>query len=556
VSERPFERSADEPFGFGPYLAHLEGHAIERVSAAVFDALRQVPPGAVLLACNDLELFTAGLFGAWLAGRTVELPPNGNARAVAELRAEGRFATVVHDVTSEPGVVVTRTAAPSREALNDWRAARDGRIDSRTEMLVVHTSGTTAAPKRVVKDARALLGEVEALADVFARDPFRLRGPFVATVSPFQLYGLLFAVLLPMRGGYAPISETPLFEAEVLGALTAHAAGVLVTTPSHLQALRDVAFPRGLTIVTSGARLDGALQLDVAMRNGVVILDVLGSSETGGLAVRRAPGAPWTPLPGVTISTRGDDLLSVESAWTSLRDTQDRVRLLDDGRFQLLGRNDDVVKVAGKRVDLEAMRTVVRSVAGIEDVAALTVPSPGRGMRIAIAVAPASADITAVRAALAVAFDPVVVPRRIVACDVIARTDRGKIDRGALERLLGDAPPPRERHFDARPTDDPLRFLVTFPPTLAYFEGHFEGFPILPAVAPLTTLVMPLVRQVFPDLATCVRVSRARFRRPILPGHSGELRLKRKDDVISYELVAQGVVAASANLHFGVAEGS
>jgi acyl-CoA synthetase (AMP-forming)/AMP-acid ligase II len=560
-------------FDLGVYLTHLKDSAFERATVNVYNALVAAGSGPVLLACKGLDSFAAGLFGAWVAGRVVELPPNGNRETIEALQAESRFATVVHDLEGSPGVFVAspdETLLP--EQLAPYREASRRRVEPERILLVVHTSGTISVPKRVEKSAQSLLGEVSALAKLFgaataaasreAEDAatdqgpggsagmFQLKGPFLATVSPFQLYGLLFAVLLPMRMQYAVIPEAPLFADDVVSVLQKHNARTLITTPAHLAALRDAALPAGLMVVSSGARLDGALQLELAMRRQVGIIDVLGSSETGGLAVRRAPGSPWTPLPGVLISVRDDDQMNVSSAWTSCRETKDRVSLLEDGRFQLLGRADDVVKVAGKRVDLGALVEVARRVPGVSDAAVIAEPNTARGVRLALAIAPAKAPVEQVRTELRAMFDAVVLPRPVLACSAIPRTDRGKVDRAALRALVGFVDPEVSREFAVEATEDPLCFRVSFPRSLVFFEGHFEDFPILPAVAPLTTLVAPLIKQLFPELGACTRISRARFRKPILPGQAGVVRFKRFGQVVSYELVVDSVLAASANLHF------
>jgi acyl-coenzyme A synthetase/AMP-(fatty) acid ligase len=559
-------------FDLGDYLTHLKDTAFERAAVNVYSALVAAEPGPVLLACKSLDAFAAGLFGAWVAGRVAELPPNGNRETIEALQAESRFATVVHDLIGSPGVfVAVPHEMPLPEQLAAYREASRRRVEPQRVLLVVHTSGTITVPKRVEKNAQSLLGEVSALAELFgaaaaatSRDGevsaarqesdgpgmFQLKGPFLATVSPFQLYGLLFAVLLPMHMQCALIPEAPLFADDVVAVLQKHDARTLITTPAHLAALRNAALPAGLMIVSSGARLDGALQLELAMRRQVGIVDVLGSSETGGLAVRRAPGAPWTPLPGVLISVRDDDQMNVSSAWTSRRETKDRVRLLEDGRFQLLGRADDVVKVAGKRVDLEALVEVARRVPGVADAAAIAEPNAARGVRLALAVAPANAPVEQVRTDLRAMFDAVVLPRPVVACAAIPRTDRGKVDRAALRALVGFVDPEVSREFAVEATEDPLCFRVSFPRSLVFFEGHFEDFPILPAVAPLTMLVAPMIKRLFPELGSCERVSRARFRKPILPGQEGLVRFKRFGSVVSYELVVDSVIAASANLHF------
>lgn len=68
-------------------------------------------------------------------------------------------------------------------------------------------------------------------------------------------------------------------------------------------------------------------------------------------------------------------------------------------------------------------------------------------------------------------------------------------------------------------------FLATHP----HFDGHFDGFPILPAVGQMDFL-QAVARQWLGGSATIVRVSRAKFQAPILPGTSVRVDLCRREE--------------------------
>jgi 3-hydroxymyristoyl/3-hydroxydecanoyl-(acyl carrier protein) dehydratase len=95
-------------------------------------------------------------------------------------------------------------------------------------------------------------------------------------------------------------------------------------------------------------------------------------------------------------------------------------------------------------------------------------------------------------------------------------------------------------------------FRATLSPDLIYFEGHFDGLPLLPAVAQLVRLVMPVVRQAYPDVGRVLKLRRVRFRRPLPPGAVVHVGLSRAGDQVSFEIKLQDLVAASGTLHFGV----
>jgi 3-hydroxymyristoyl/3-hydroxydecanoyl-(acyl carrier protein) dehydratase len=68
-------------------------------------------------------------------------------------------------------------------------------------------------------------------------------------------------------------------------------------------------------------------------------------------------------------------------------------------------------------------------------------------------------------------------------------------------------------------------FAVTVPADLLYFEGHFPGAPILPAIAQLLTLVLDRTHALWPDLGQPRRVARLKFMQAIAPGDDLEVQL-------------------------------
>jgi 3-hydroxymyristoyl/3-hydroxydecanoyl-(acyl carrier protein) dehydratase len=94
---------------------------------------------------------------------------------------------------------------------------------------------------------------------------------------------------------------------------------------------------------------------------------------------------------------------------------------------------------------------------------------------------------------------------------------------------------------------------VRVPTGLPYFEGHFEGHPVLPAIAQLDALVVPLCRAVWDDLGAPRRMMRLKFRRTIEPGSVLVVRLDRRADtrVVSFRLEREGDIASSGTIAFG-----
>jgi 3-hydroxymyristoyl/3-hydroxydecanoyl-(acyl carrier protein) dehydratase len=67
---------------------------------------------------------------------------------------------------------------------------------------------------------------------------------------------------------------------------------------------------------------------------------------------------------------------------------------------------------------------------------------------------------------------------------------------------------------------------VQVPLDLAFFRGHFVGYPVLPGVAQVVALVEARVRALHPEFDEPRAISRLKFRRTIVPGDELELQLQ------------------------------
>ena len=104
----------------------------------------------------------------------------------------------------------------------------------------------------------------------------------------------------------------------------------------------------------------------------------------------------------------------------------------------------------------------------------------------------------------------------------------------------------------ARVEGDRATVAVRVPDGLPYFDGHFDGRPVLPAVAQLEALVVPLCREFWRDLAAPRRMVRLKFRQTIGPGSELVVRLERKGDkrAVAFSIERAGDVASSGTIEF------
>ena len=527
--------------------------------AAVQAWLETRPPGGVLISCETGLGFVLATVATWSRGRTVILPPNLRPGVLHQLHARDDVAAWLHDGTDEDGCDVTRL--PPIEAQLRIDPLPDEQVLAR-----LHTSGTTGDERPIDKTAGQLLSEASMWVRTLGLGP---EHRVLATVPPHHIYGLLFSILLPLRCGGSLVSERVLHAEAVAELVRRHAPTVLVTTPAHLRALAglDRAQLDGVQrIVSSGAPLPEALADRLHARWGLPITEVFGSTETGGIASRIVPGSgpgpvAWTTLPGVDIESSEAGALRVRSPFLpggpeAFFDCADRIEPVPGG-FVHLGRADDVVKVAGKRVRLSEMERRLLAIDQVSDGAILAEPGdPARGVRLAAAVVASGLGAEQVRRELARWFDPALVPRRIRMLDRLPRESTGKLSRRRLQRLLLDPDATASVHLRLGPIrqeGDAVTRNAVVPPNCALFEGHFPGTPVLAGVAELSELVLPTVAAAWPELGSVRGMSRLKFRRPIGPGDELELILRRgRPDRVSFEIRRGQQSCASGNLSFSV----
>ena len=140
--------------------------------------------------------------------------------------------------------------------------------------------------------------------------------------------------------------------------------------------------------------------------------------------------------------------------------TGDLGRLDDQGRLIVVGRNDRMVKVAGKRVQLDAIEHALLADEQVGEAAVLAHQRSNGTTTLVGYVTPSSGTVEArvVKERLGRDLPPYMVPSRIVVLAVMPRLPNGKLDRRTLadHRVSADA----RSSALAQPTDDVERRLV------------------------------------------------------------------------------------------------
>ena len=511
--------------------------------------------GRWLLFTADSYAMAVGLL-ALACGRSLAvLPPNRQPETLRRLAAGAVGALVDGDVARVAGL-------PALAPLDTGPAEGGARatLDRDAPLVEFRTSGTTGEGQPVQKALRHLEDEVAVLEE---RLGFLLPGDarVFATASHQHIYGLLFRVLWPLATGRAFQAETLLHTRELLPRLLACKSAALVTTPVHLKRLAasaDLRALRGIcrAVFSSGGPLDRTTAAAVAEGLGAAPIEILGSTETGGIAIRRRDldGEVWHPLPGVEIRRRDADArLEVTSPFVSVGDDAgrgrartligDRIDLAPGGGFRLLDRADRVVKVGEKRLCLPEMERALGEHPGAEEVALLVLEHAGeRRVHAVVAPSPVGQELLArggrraLRAALtqhlALRFDPVLLPRAWRFVDALPRDAQDKLPQTALRALFADratSRPTTPKLVAEERLPDGLVRCLEVPGDLAQLEGHFEAFPLVAGVVQLGW-VLAAAAEWLGHPPQLVGLEALKFPEPLRPGRCVTLELRRSAD--------------------------
>lgn len=417
-------------------------HRFERHVRALAASLPEARHAVNL--CEDRYRFIVALCAAALRGQVTLLPSSRAPAVIDGVLAHYHDAICIGDESLDD-------SPPRYWRMSDTLGELDGaplQIPAHDTLVIGFTSGSTGAPtpnpKTLESFAASTAQNLQALHDLACDGLLSV----VATVPPQHMYGMEMSVLLPLLGNVAVHSARPFFPQDVARiAADCPRPPLLVTTPVHLRALvqakRDdpaFALPALAAIVSATAPLPRELAIEAEAAFGCEVREMFGSTETCILARRRtAHEHAWTLLPGVRLTPQPDGTLAHAAHLDAPVVLADLVELLADGRFELRGRNADLLEIAGKRASLGDLTRKLLDVPGVVDGVVVQLDPDACGVRriAALAVAPGMARESIMRA-LRSQMDPVFLPRRFRCVASLPRNATGKLPRHVVMALLQD----------------------------------------------------------------------------------------------------------------------
>jgi len=249
-------------------------------------------------------------------------------------------------------------------------------FDSKDFFLMYYTSGSTGMPVGALKSKENIEAEVHVLTQLLKTYSIKR---VIVTVPFIHLYGTLFGLFYPLLNNIDIIFKEHFLPHDLLDLIDPYT--MVVTTPLYVKALNKIQEGKDLSkslFVSSTASLDDdSIQCFNAKYN-TNIMQIFGSTETGGIAYKINKQKLWKPFDTVNLSVNSQEELGVQSPFVSsllyqedFIETKGQIQTFDYVEleplgFKLIGRSSKIFKLAGKRYSTVQIEDILEKIEGID----------------------------------------------------------------------------------------------------------------------------------------------------------------------------------------------
>lgn len=303
-------------------------------------------------------------------------------------------------------------------------------LDSRArwdEAITFATSGSTGAPTLCEQPVDDLEQEATFLAGLFAD-----RQRVVGVQPTHHIYGFLYTFMVPAILGVPVVDSRDRIPTTLLR--HAKPGDLIVAHPLILEMATEVPgrVAPDVTVVTSTGPCPRAVWDRLADRGVSSVIEVYGSSETGGISLRRSPDDPYELMPHWKRDTERNSVVRLGKIGNRSVTPPDLLEWEDSRHFRVLRRKDGAVQVGGVNVHPSHVRDCLISHPDVSD-AAVRLMRPEEGRRLKAFIVPASSvrDVASLPDRLGdwieTRLRPAERPRSVTVGPSLPRNDMGKL---------------------------------------------------------------------------------------------------------------------------------
>ena len=314
-----------------------------------------------------------------------------------------------------------------QQFLNDWHSA--------SPTLLVHTSGSTGAPKPMLVEKRRM----EASARITCRFLGLHEGDTALLCMPLDYIAGKMMVVRALTCGLRLITVEP--SGNPLGTV-ADSIDFAAMVPLQVYNSLQVSEERERLMAIRHLIIGGGA-IDDTLASALVdfphqVWSTYGMTETlSHIALRRLNGpdrSDWyTPFEGVTVSLTADGCLIIDApaVHNGPLVTND-IAVVEGRRFRILGRKDNVICSGGIKIQMEDVERLLRPHVRVPFIIS---KAPDEKLGEQVVLLTESSDVAALQAVCRSVLPKYYVPRRIVTVVSLPLTGIGKPARAEAERM-------------------------------------------------------------------------------------------------------------------------
>ena len=386
--------------------------------------------------CKNRYLFCLVLLAAACRGQTCLLPPSSKTAVIREIAKDYSHAYICSENKLDiPELDWFRVRTPE---LNNTATVTS--LDWQYSSLIAFTSGSTGKPKPCIHTLNSFKISAEMAVTSLGLSQQQLF--ILSTTPPQHMYGLETSVFWPLFSNLLLHDARPFFPADISQLIEiAPLPTVLATTPTHLRSLinTDKCCSKLVGIISATDVLSENLARKITAILGLSPYEVYGSTETLSFASRQTLREDyWLPYLGVRLIQNKTEQTLLESPHLpEAVQLQDSFSIEPDGRFTVLGRQLDMIKIGGKRTSLSELNRRLTDIDGVNDGFFFLQEDETSESRLTVVVV-SNLSKQAIREGLLPYLDDVFLPRKIHFVFSIPRNETGKLTKTNMEKLLAE----------------------------------------------------------------------------------------------------------------------